>query len=96
MQLEHHDAPPQGVARSAPSGSDASPYSPPIPSRARLEPFRVDLRLEREAVLVTPVGGGQLWLWARTRYDPLAGDEPIDGWPSAGQLPADRLVALIG
>ena len=99
MQLEHHDAPPQGDARSATSGSDASPYPPPIPSRARLEPFRVEIRLEREAVLVTPVGGGQLWLWARSRHDPLAGDagdEPIDGWPSAGQLLADRLVALIG
>jgi len=40
-----------------------------------------------------------LWLWARSRHDPLpgdAGDEPIDGWPSAGQLLTDRLVALIG
>lgn len=109
MQLEHHDARPQGDARSAPSGSDASPYPPPIPSRARLESSRVEIRPEREAVRVTPVcsrtfalGNDEesaLWLWARSRHDPLAGDagdEPIDGWPSAGQLLADRLVALIG
>jgi len=40
-----------------------------------------------------------LRLWARSRDDPLpgdAGDEPIDGSPTAGQLLTDRLVALIG
>lgn len=38
-----------------------------------------------------------LWLWARSRHDPLtgdSGDKPID--PTAGQLLTDRLVALNG